>query len=379
MTTEKTLTRVPELDGIRGLAALAVFANHFLDLWDRDKGADFGPIFRAIYGARGYGAFGVDVFFVLSGFLITSLLLADRRSQTYFHDFYWKRALRILPVYLIHLLATALYFPHWHGYVLLSLLFLVNFAGLFHVQAPGPAWTLAIEEQFYLLWPQAIRRLQPKTLYGLAFALVLTSNLLRIVVPLVHGGANSKFTFYRCDGLALGALIAFERFLPLEGSRTIQKAMAVLKSNWTLIGVVALAIAVNLHNHGSVMTRQTSLTAMNLLFYRIIRYVIFHRGRTLRWLATPAAVYLGSISYALYMYQGYVIFPMERWLGHVPPSSWGAIVLRLFVDLTACLAVCTISRFAIELPAQRLRRFVIRPRRLTPVPVQTAVRPTPSI
>jgi peptidoglycan/LPS O-acetylase OafA/YrhL len=206
MKTERTLIRVPALDGIRGLAALAVFIPHFLNIWStQDAQSGFEPVLRTVYNNRGFGGFGVDVFFVLSGFLISSLLIADRKSTSFFHDFYWKRALRILPVYLVHLLVTLVLYPKSGGYVVLCLLFVVNFSGPLHINAPGQAWTLSIEEQFYLLWPLAIRRLQSASLYYLAFGLVLCANLLRILVPLVHGGANERLTFYRTDGLALGA------------------------------------------------------------------------------------------------------------------------------------------------------------------------------
>ena len=94
----------------------------------------------------------------LSGFLITSLLIKDRESAAYYHDFYWKRALRILPVYLLCLAGVLLFVPGSARFALLALLFVANFARVFHVQPEGPFWSLAIEEQFYIFWPTLVRR-----------------------------------------------------------------------------------------------------------------------------------------------------------------------------------------------------------------------------
>ena len=365
MKNETTLVRIPALDGLRGLAALVVFIPHFLNRWNaQDAHAGFGPVLRTVYDLRGYGGLGVDVFFVLSGFLISSLLIADRRSETFFNDFYWKRALRILPVYFVHLMATLVFYRDGAGYVLLCMVFLVNFADPLHVKAPGQGWTLSIEEQFYLLWPQAVRRLKERSLYALAFGLVASANVLRLVVPLVHGGANERFTFYRTDGLALGALVAFERFLPVEDDRVARGILRFLQSNWTLAGAIALAVAAGAYGNAAVMQRQLVLTAANLAFYRMIRWVVFargsvSRGKAIAWLGSPALVWLGGISYALYMYQGFVIYGFERVFGLVSASHEGAVLLRGALVLMACFVVCTASKYAIELPAQRLRRFVV--------------------
>jgi peptidoglycan/LPS O-acetylase OafA/YrhL len=367
MNAEKSLVRIPELDGLRGLAALSVLVPHFLTVWAPDARSNFHPVLARIINIGDYGIYGVDLFFVLSGFLISSLLIADRQSPLYFRDFYWKRALRILPVYLAHLALTMLLFPKWQGYVLLSLVFLVNFAGPLHTKALGPTWSLSIEEQFYLLWPQALRRMQTKHLYYLAFGLVLSSNVLRILVHLYHGGVDDQYTFYRCDGLAFGALIAFRKFLPLQENRIVRRGLAFFQSNLLLIAVLAVTIAVIARDGNSVMARQLKLTTSNLLFYRVVGFAVFHRGRTLRWLASPVAVYVGSISYALYMYESIVIIKAEMWLGHIPPSHIGAICVRAILVLTVCLVLCTISRYAIELPAQRLRRFVLRRREPAPI------------
>ncbi len=201
------LRHVPELDGIRGLAALAVFFHHVCFTSVHVNAEPGWPSLIAwLYRMSAYGNRGVDLFFALSGFLITSILLQDRRSSRYYQDFYWKRALRILPLYLVCLLGV-LIFLHQYAYVALSAFFVVNFASVLHVQGFGPFWTLSIEEQFYLLWPTVVRRKTVAQVRGWALGLGVTAIGLRYVFAL-RGHHNYSLTFLHCDGLAFGALLA---------------------------------------------------------------------------------------------------------------------------------------------------------------------------
>ena len=143
MSVKTKLPHFRELDGLRGLAALGVFVHHFFRVAGEHPLQSWPRFLTWAMAISSYGAHGVDVFFVLSGFLITCLLLIDRGRTDYFHNFYWKRALRILPVYLVHLTLTEVILGHAWGYIFLGLLFLVNFGGRLHVD-PGPAWTLSI-------------------------------------------------------------------------------------------------------------------------------------------------------------------------------------------------------------------------------------------
>lgn len=141
------------LDGVRALAILAVLWHH----------SPLMPLLsdRFLIASRGF--VGVDLFFVLSGFLITTLLLREERAKGRFslRGFYWRRALRILPVYLLVVGFAVGYFGVLQGnYDLLGLLpyylfFMANFLPE-HVPLLDPTWSLAVEEQFYLLWPAAL-------------------------------------------------------------------------------------------------------------------------------------------------------------------------------------------------------------------------------
>src|SRR5271154_6846259 len=152
----RTFVHLREMDGVGGLAALMVFFHHVC-FTSIPAGAWSLPV-RLLRTLSAQGSYGVDLFFVLSGFLITSLLLEARARPAYYHDFYWKRALRILPLYILCMLGVLFFVPGSRGYVILCALFISNFAWLFHVETAGPFWTLAIEEQFYLIWPTVVRR-----------------------------------------------------------------------------------------------------------------------------------------------------------------------------------------------------------------------------
>jgi peptidoglycan/LPS O-acetylase OafA/YrhL len=148
--------------------------------------------------------------------------------------------------------------------------------------------------------------------------------------------------------------------------------LAFLQSNWTFFGMLGMTVAVSCLRSHSIMARQLTLSTVSLLFYRLIRFIVSHRGKGLGWLGSPPLVYLGSISYALYMYQGFVIYGFQRLLGPIPASHEGLVLLRAALVLSACFVVCTISRYALELPAQKLRRFELRSRQVPSIDVHAA-------
>ena len=352
------LPHLPELDGLRGIAALAVFLHHVLsDSIPSHRWPNPILTLRAILFPA---SAGVDLFFVLSGFLITSLLLDARPQATYYHDFYWKRALRILPLYAVVLLYVLAAIPQSGGYVLLSALFLSNFALLFHVASAGPFWTLAIEEQFYILWPTVVRRLSVVQLRRGALLVALSAVALRFVAA-AFGHYNYYFTFLHCDGLAAGAYLAL-RFC--ERNRTPTS----LAPNTIILATIALAavplcmpflLFASTNPHVALYAAMYQ-TGINLLFTTAVAFTITHTAQPkLALLRTRTLTFFGLISYALYMTHLYVMYAYDRYhplqSGDVP-----AYLTRLVIILTITIAICLLSRYIIELPANRLRRFVLR-------------------
>jgi peptidoglycan/LPS O-acetylase OafA/YrhL len=214
---------------LRGLAVLAVFFYH---CHPRLEGT-------WVHYASLWGWAGVNLFFVLSGFLITSILLEAREKPDYFRNFYGRRALRIWPVYVLVLIVVYLNAPWFIGPTIsvairtapwLAYIFFVQ--NLFHLALPpaiGPTWSLAIEEQYYFLWAPLVRFLRrPWTLSAALAAALIGSPLLRLAnlpwMTLTH-------TLIHLDGIALGSLLALGLYtLPL--SRRI----------WLWIGLGAMAL-----------------------------------------------------------------------------------------------------------------------------------------
>ncbi len=197
--------RIPELDGIRGVAVLLVLIVHFA-IFTATSGIDrFIPTFV------GLGATGVDLFFVLSGFLITGILIRSKTSPGYFTHFYGRRVVRIFPLYYAYLV---IYFcfvnrtslPQLHYWLYLSnwkTAFGKDFVPLAHF------WSLSIEEQFYLVWPMIVYLVPAWMLPRACVILALSSTLVRLPF-VVNSPANVLYqlTIFRLDGLGVGALIA---------------------------------------------------------------------------------------------------------------------------------------------------------------------------
>ncbi|MHB1935967.1 MAG: acyltransferase family protein [Acidobacteriaceae bacterium] len=215
-------SHVPALDGVRGLAILLVLVSHLM-LFNDHTGSRFGDSLAAL---RGLGWVGVDLFFVLSGFLITGILYDTLHDPRYFRSFYMRRFLRIFPLYygfLFFLLILGHWGPglhfEWHGRQYVLLTYMQNTGLWFPVTDFHPGvwadlnhfWSLAVEEQFYLFWPFLVLLVRDRRrLMALALSLSGIALLLRIAFYL-HGSSPLlifMLTPCRMDTLLLGSLVA---------------------------------------------------------------------------------------------------------------------------------------------------------------------------
>ena len=357
------LAHVRELDGIRGIAVLVVVCHHLIfssildpTLWNRGV--------QAAWAVTKQGAYGVDLFFVLSGFLITSILLLDKSKPNYYWNFYWKRALRILPLYFIALILLVAFVPSSWKYVVLSALFIVNFVQVFHVVPNGPFWTLAIEEQFYLIWPQLNKRLTAVGLQRLAFAVVLISPVLRLL-DAASGHYNYRLTFFHCDGLALGAILACQQFRRQTeaGAET-----SVNKGNGILLWFTFLALGLIVNPMIWASTEKVfeagialQLSGVSLLAYCAIAAAVRYSGASaMAVLRSPVLTFCGLISYCLYVCHMYVMKIYDHFEGPLQANNMQQLLVRFLIVFAVSFAVCVIARYAIELPAMSLRKHVLR-------------------
>jgi peptidoglycan/LPS O-acetylase OafA/YrhL len=207
--------RVPELDGIRGMAILMVLVYHGFASSMVVAPYAWTGFARWVEFVASVGWMGVDLFFVLSGFLITGILLDSIGKPHYFQNFYARRALRILPLYYLTLIFIAILSKGSGTYVLLGCFYLSNIAPLFAVPVIyGPLWSLSVEEHFYLIWPWLIPRLKVTGIAVLAAVVCVLEPVIRAITYhywVAPGGQTSYLSGYswlRFDGLAAGALLA---------------------------------------------------------------------------------------------------------------------------------------------------------------------------
>jgi peptidoglycan/LPS O-acetylase OafA/YrhL len=336
--------RIPQLDGLRAVAILAVILNHTLHI----------PLTWV----------GVDIFFVLSGFLITGILLERKTGSPttggYFHYFYSRRAFRILPAYLLTLVVYSIIFtPTAFRPWPLFAFFGMNLHEFFphpYVLAPLPLWSLAVEEQFYLVWPVIILLVSEKVLLRLALAAVLLTPLLRaLCTPLFP----SMFFIYiltpfRADLLCAGAVLAM-----LWKRRSAHHEQLCRSFAWlgVLAGFGGLAFV---QLWPSLRLASNTRTANGLDYslsvlgsFALLAWTLASRGWLRTLLASVPMRFIGQISYTMYLTHIIAIFVAERYLTN--PYALTAVALPATV-LYAWLSWVLLERPLIAFAARKVPR-----------------------
>ena len=362
---DSTSSRVLELDGFRAIAVLMVLVHHLFYGWPTPALSRLPGFIRA---ALGRGWLGVDLFFVLSGFLITGILIDSRESEHYFRNFYTRRVLRIVPLYLTCILIMYFGYPGAGAYFRLSLLYLANFAYFFNVNTPhGPGvfWSLAVEEHFYLVWPLVVRLFSGFWLLGFTALIVLGTPILRGVCA--HAGMNPEFeiypySFFRFDGLALGAMLAI-----WVRSRYYSRSWA-----WTvaglLLGASCLILVVG-RPYGITGSKTVAGTAFHytqaeFVFAGLMALALAYRGSNftafLRW--RPARI-TADLSYCIYLIHlsvgdfYYRLLHAMKFDDVARLGPVGSLLLRILVLVTVTFGLAALSKKFLENPFLRLKRY----------------------
>jgi peptidoglycan/LPS O-acetylase OafA/YrhL len=327
--TLPSAARLPALDGVRGLAILLVMVNN---LYPEKPSI---PLDRWVEAASNAGWMGVDLFFVLSGFLITGILLDTRTGPRYFRNFYARRALRILPLYygflLVVLALTAsgaigtaperalfLHRQSWYWTYMVNVM--TSWKGPWEaVFGTGGFWSLAVEEQFYLVWPVIVLLLPRRGLVALCLAMVVASAALRLVWLRadLSSLAMYQLTPARMDTLAIGALLAVAVRTRSAHASLVRWAGPVLPLS------VGLLLAMAAWRHGlsaeDFVVQTIGYSLIALMFGALmVRVVLGGSDRRLaRAFQRPTLRFLGRYSYGIYVFQGPVMLLMEARLPFV--------------------------------------------------------------
>ncbi len=319
------LTYYRQLDGIRAIAALMVLFFHFF----RDITTGSLPL-NILKELSNFGQTGVTMFFVLSGFLITRILLNTKATSGYFKNFYVRRILRIMPLYFLFLVIWYLVVPLVTGTALANFnqeiyyfTYLQNFARTFDWDTTGPHhfWSLAVEEHFYLFWPMVIYFFSKRSLTKIIIGVILFALLLRAYM-LWEGYSVFIFTFTRFDALAIGALLAIlelKRIFRPESSHIFLK-----------LGISILSLSIFLYaffGEGNDLLQNLRYLLLSFAYFAMVGFVLSLReGHFInRVLQTGFLSYTGKISYGLYVYHPLVLLIFSTYF------STGIILFDLLI------------------------------------------------
>jgi peptidoglycan/LPS O-acetylase OafA/YrhL len=333
-------SRIPSLDGARAVSIGLVIAGHLNlpryvpGLWRLDP-----------------GNLGVRVFFVISGFIITALLLAEQRrtGSVSLTSFYRRRIFRIFPAYYMFLVTVVLlsafrggaWTKMWPAAVYLS----------DYVAVPwnvGHTWSLAVEEQFYLLWPSAIVLLGLRRSYVGCIAILFVAPLFRVLADIGLWPTSPRYAF-ECvaDALAVGCLLAILRDRLWENSVYRKFVSSPISLAPLLMAILLIAIE---KDEGAIYFTAGVSTLNLAIAIALDRYMRIPGSMIGRALNLAPIVWLGFLSYSLYLWQE--LF------------AWAP--LPMYLKLLFMLGCATISYYGIERPFQRVRRWLETSRRGSP-------------
>ncbi len=323
--------RLGALDGLRGISILLVLIHHFCQFIQPRTALD-----SVVLSLASAGWIGVDLFFVLSGFLITGILYDTREAQNYFRSFYARRALRIFPLYYAFLILLYLVAPafgltpvvgaeveSWPWFFLYASNWLMVLEG-WQSRYVLHFWSLAIEEQFYLVWPLFVFWLPRRALLGLAVAIIPLAALLRFAQA--TGGqppeVNFLSTLTRADALAAGAVLALLFRGP--SPRKLERWLPWL--TWGLIGLAFWFLMVGgrmpAWHEWAPAQQAVGYTVVAVAAACVVAWTSLRGGDSVfnRFLKSSPLRMCGTYSYAMYVFH----MPVDTWLRNreLHPEAW---------------------------------------------------------
>ena len=364
--------RLLPLDGVRGLAVLIVVIHN--SAWIAGESVHFLLKLAGAIAATGW--IGVQLFFVLSGFLITGILLDTRGKPEYFHSFYIRRVLRIFPLYYAVIALTIVvapllaWSPAWadairHSHRWAYWVYVQNWVTTSPgIDALSHTWSLAVEEQFYLVWPLVVWLVGRRSLTTLCLVAMMCTPLIRLALRLSGMDQNTAyaFTFARWDALAAGALVAL--LVRDDAGRMLLARWRGPSAALAGIGVVALVAVEHGFHSFDLYVQVIGQSLIAILSASLIAFAVEDGPqapkRLQSFLSTDGLRTLGKYSYAMYLFHQ----PIQQLLTPVlgdwvrgADTPWRLARLALYLSLVLFLTfvAALVSWRIIEKPCLDLK------------------------
>jgi len=358
---------VPALDGVRGTAILAVFAFHMFN-WSI---VPHSTLMRVFYNCVRIGWIGVDLFFVLSGFLITGNLIRSRNSQNYYQVFYFHRLLRIFPLYYL-VVSLVMFLGPEHYKFSDQIWFWLNLSNIPTAFNPllilplAHIWSLAVEEQFYAFWPPIVRRFELKTVAIVCLCLIVGLFVLRNLPVTMelhrrYPEAVYRLTPFRIDTLCGGALLAV----------VVNQYPEFLQHRWKMRGLFLFSALVFIvtgigHMPGSHAIIRLGYTSMIVAFTSLIALCLSRDGLTRRVFSNSFLRRMGSYSYCFYLIHPFLMIYTNKHPSvhdnlagffHISASSNLTWFVLAAIEFAIDLFICALSYRFFEQPILKLKRL----------------------